>query len=108
MSSEITIKILVVNLTPPSLCQPIFKPTLTISMASATGDHPAEHHPKEVPPIPMAHAIIFTKNTYAIYPNPNFMPPWEQHIHYNVVPAPDSSGASLQSLELRLALPALP
>uniref|UniRef100_A0A915JXC3 Uncharacterized protein n=1 Tax=Romanomermis culicivorax TaxID=13658 RepID=A0A915JXC3_ROMCU len=55
----------------------------------------------------------FVQNTYAIYPNHQFPAPWEQHIHYNAVPAPyittptDSSRASSQSSELQLALPAL-
>uniref|UniRef100_A0A915K4C4 Uncharacterized protein n=1 Tax=Romanomermis culicivorax TaxID=13658 RepID=A0A915K4C4_ROMCU len=54
------------------------------------------------------------QNTYAVYPNVNFMPLWEQHIHYNATPAPyvstptDSSCISSQSSELPLALPALP
>uniref|UniRef100_A0A915HHX8 Uncharacterized protein n=1 Tax=Romanomermis culicivorax TaxID=13658 RepID=A0A915HHX8_ROMCU len=56
----------------------------------------------------------FVQNTYSIYPNANFMPRWEQHIHYNAAPAPyltmptDSSSPSSQSSELPLALPALP
>uniref|UniRef100_A0A915K7L3 Uncharacterized protein n=1 Tax=Romanomermis culicivorax TaxID=13658 RepID=A0A915K7L3_ROMCU len=54
------------------------------------------------------------KNTYAVYRNQHFPAPWEQHIHYNAVPASyvttptDSSRASSQSSELQLALPALP
>uniref|UniRef100_A0A915KB54 Uncharacterized protein n=1 Tax=Romanomermis culicivorax TaxID=13658 RepID=A0A915KB54_ROMCU len=54
------------------------------------------------------------KNIYTIYPNQHFPAPWEQHVHYNAVPAPykttptDSSRASSQSLEIQLALPALP
>uniref|UniRef100_A0A915HRS6 Uncharacterized protein n=1 Tax=Romanomermis culicivorax TaxID=13658 RepID=A0A915HRS6_ROMCU len=59
--SKITIRISAVNLMPPYLCQLIFEPTLTISAASATGDHAAEHHPKEVQTIPAAHRTIFTK-----------------------------------------------
>uniref|UniRef100_A0A915I5P9 Uncharacterized protein n=1 Tax=Romanomermis culicivorax TaxID=13658 RepID=A0A915I5P9_ROMCU len=53
-------------------------------------------------------------NTYAVNPNHQFQAPWEQHIHYNALPAPyvttptDSSPASSQSSELQLALPALP
>uniref|UniRef100_A0A915KWQ8 Uncharacterized protein n=1 Tax=Romanomermis culicivorax TaxID=13658 RepID=A0A915KWQ8_ROMCU len=60
---------------------------------------------------PRAH--VKPKNTYAIYPNPNFPLPWEQHIHYNATPAPyvttptDSTRTSSQSSELPLALPAL-
>uniref|UniRef100_A0A915IHD9 Uncharacterized protein n=1 Tax=Romanomermis culicivorax TaxID=13658 RepID=A0A915IHD9_ROMCU len=54
------------------------------------------------------------KNTYAVYLNHQFQAPWEQHIHYNAVPAPyvttptDSSCTSSQSSELLLALPVLP
>uniref|UniRef100_A0A915JBB0 Reverse transcriptase/retrotransposon-derived protein RNase H-like domain-containing protein n=1 Tax=Romanomermis culicivorax TaxID=13658 RepID=A0A915JBB0_ROMCU len=54
------------------------------------------------------------KTTYAVYPNHQFPAPWEQHIHYDAVPAPylttptDSLRASSQSSELQLALPALP
>uniref|UniRef100_A0A915I1X0 Uncharacterized protein n=1 Tax=Romanomermis culicivorax TaxID=13658 RepID=A0A915I1X0_ROMCU len=73
MPNEITTKILAINPTPPSLRQPISKPTLTISAASATGDHTTEHRTKE--------------STYAVYLNPNFTSPWEQHIHYNAAPA---------------------
>uniref|UniRef100_A0A915KAS0 Uncharacterized protein n=1 Tax=Romanomermis culicivorax TaxID=13658 RepID=A0A915KAS0_ROMCU len=57
---------------------------------------------------------IQEQNTYAIYPNPNFPLPWEQHIHYNATPAPyvttptDSTHTSSQSSELPLAVPALP
>uniref|UniRef100_A0A915L9V4 Uncharacterized protein n=1 Tax=Romanomermis culicivorax TaxID=13658 RepID=A0A915L9V4_ROMCU len=53
-------------------------------------------------------------NIYTVYPNHQFLAPWEQHIHYNAVPAPyvttrtDSSSASSQSSELQSALPALP
>uniref|UniRef100_A0A915L8M3 Uncharacterized protein n=1 Tax=Romanomermis culicivorax TaxID=13658 RepID=A0A915L8M3_ROMCU len=62
----------------------------------------------------MKRANDFVQNTYAVYPNHQFPAPWEQHIHYNVVPAPyvttptDSSHASSQSSKLQLALPALP
>uniref|UniRef100_A0A915JL31 Peptidase A2 domain-containing protein n=1 Tax=Romanomermis culicivorax TaxID=13658 RepID=A0A915JL31_ROMCU len=58
----------------------------------------------------MDHPIL---NTYAVYPNHNFTPPWEQHIHYNAAPVPyvimpmDSSRASLQSSQLPLMLRAL-
>uniref|UniRef100_A0A915KUX7 Peptidase A2 domain-containing protein n=1 Tax=Romanomermis culicivorax TaxID=13658 RepID=A0A915KUX7_ROMCU len=58
--------------------------------------------------------ISVANNTYTVYPNQHFLAPWEQHIHYNAVPAPyvttptDSSGASSQSSELQLALLALP
>uniref|UniRef100_A0A915L5G8 Peptidase A2 domain-containing protein n=1 Tax=Romanomermis culicivorax TaxID=13658 RepID=A0A915L5G8_ROMCU len=57
---------------------------------------------------------FLSKNTYTVYPNRLFPAPWEQHIHYNAVPAPyvttptDSSRTSSQSSELPLALPALP
>uniref|UniRef100_A0A915JM30 Uncharacterized protein n=1 Tax=Romanomermis culicivorax TaxID=13658 RepID=A0A915JM30_ROMCU len=27
-------------------------------------------------------------NTYPVYPNHQFLAPWEQHIHYNAIPAP--------------------
>uniref|UniRef100_A0A915HQ37 Uncharacterized protein n=1 Tax=Romanomermis culicivorax TaxID=13658 RepID=A0A915HQ37_ROMCU len=63
MPNKITIKILAINLMPPSLHQLISEPTLTISMASATGDHAAEHCPKEVHTIAMTHEIIFMKAT---------------------------------------------
>uniref|UniRef100_A0A915L2K4 Peptidase A2 domain-containing protein n=1 Tax=Romanomermis culicivorax TaxID=13658 RepID=A0A915L2K4_ROMCU len=63
-----------------------FEPTLTISAASATGDHALEHSLKEVQTIPAAHEAIFKKVT---------MPT-------------DSSRTSLQSSELPLVLPALP
>uniref|UniRef100_A0A915JLA0 Peptidase A2 domain-containing protein n=1 Tax=Romanomermis culicivorax TaxID=13658 RepID=A0A915JLA0_ROMCU len=59
-------------------------------------------------------ATFLSKNTYAIYPNPYFRQPSEQHIHYNAALAPyvttpmDSSRASSQSSELPLGLPALP
>uniref|UniRef100_A0A915K8F0 Uncharacterized protein n=1 Tax=Romanomermis culicivorax TaxID=13658 RepID=A0A915K8F0_ROMCU len=33
-------------------------------------------------------ATFLSKNTYTIYPNTDYMPPWEQHIHYNAAPAP--------------------
>uniref|UniRef100_A0A915JUN0 Uncharacterized protein n=1 Tax=Romanomermis culicivorax TaxID=13658 RepID=A0A915JUN0_ROMCU len=62
------------------------------------------------PPKPSQHG----SPTYVIYPNQQFLAPWEQHIHYNDVPAPyfttptDSSRPSSQSSELQLALPALP
>uniref|UniRef100_A0A915INZ9 Peptidase A2 domain-containing protein n=1 Tax=Romanomermis culicivorax TaxID=13658 RepID=A0A915INZ9_ROMCU len=75
---------------------------------------PRSSPPVEIQTIPTAHQSIFTKNTYAFYPNPIFPPLWEQHIHYNAVPAPyvttpmDSSPASSRSLELPLALPTLP
>uniref|UniRef100_A0A915IYL3 Uncharacterized protein n=1 Tax=Romanomermis culicivorax TaxID=13658 RepID=A0A915IYL3_ROMCU len=58
--------------------------------------------------------IFPDKNTNTIYPNYDYAPLWEQHIHYNALPAPyvtrpmDSSHASFQSLEILLALPALP
>uniref|UniRef100_A0A915J5V1 WW domain-containing protein n=1 Tax=Romanomermis culicivorax TaxID=13658 RepID=A0A915J5V1_ROMCU len=74
--------------------------TPTISVANKIGDHVVEQRPKE--------------DTYAVYLNQHFPAPWEQHIHYNAVPAPylttptDSSCASSQSSELQLALPALP
>uniref|UniRef100_A0A915I525 Uncharacterized protein n=1 Tax=Romanomermis culicivorax TaxID=13658 RepID=A0A915I525_ROMCU len=54
-----------------------------------------------------SHPTDRSLNTYAVYPNPNFPLPWEQHIHYNAVPAPyvtrptDSSGVSSQSSELK-------
>uniref|UniRef100_A0A915JRM4 Uncharacterized protein n=1 Tax=Romanomermis culicivorax TaxID=13658 RepID=A0A915JRM4_ROMCU len=83
-------------------------------MANASGDHAVEHRPREVQITAAGQGIIFMKNTYAVYPNQHFPVPWEQHIHYNAVPAPyvttptDSSGTSSQSSELPLALPALP
>uniref|UniRef100_A0A915K9C8 Peptidase A2 domain-containing protein n=1 Tax=Romanomermis culicivorax TaxID=13658 RepID=A0A915K9C8_ROMCU len=86
----------------------------TIFMADMIGDPTAEHRPKEAQTTPAAREIIFMKNTYAIYPNHQFLAPWEQHIHYNAMPAPyvttptDSSRNSSQSSELQLALPVLP
>uniref|UniRef100_A0A915IL55 Peptidase A2 domain-containing protein n=1 Tax=Romanomermis culicivorax TaxID=13658 RepID=A0A915IL55_ROMCU len=94
--------------------KPIFESALMISMVNSSGDHAAEHPPKEVQIIPAVQGTIFMKNTYAVYPNRNFPSPWEQRIHYNAVPAPyvttptDSSCTSSQSPELPLALPALP
>uniref|UniRef100_A0A915JYA5 Uncharacterized protein n=1 Tax=Romanomermis culicivorax TaxID=13658 RepID=A0A915JYA5_ROMCU len=95
---------------PLNCCKPIFGSILTISMANKIGDHATEHCPRDVQIIPGAQEIIFMKKTYAIYPNQDFPAPWEQHIHYNAMPAPylitptDSSRASLQSSELQLAL----
>uniref|UniRef100_A0A915JXP3 Uncharacterized protein n=1 Tax=Romanomermis culicivorax TaxID=13658 RepID=A0A915JXP3_ROMCU len=77
----------------------------TISVANVIRDPAMEHCPKEVQTTPVVHEIIFVKQ---------FLAPWEQHIHYNAVPAPyvtmpmDSSSASYQSSELQLALQALP
>uniref|UniRef100_A0A915I9I7 Uncharacterized protein n=1 Tax=Romanomermis culicivorax TaxID=13658 RepID=A0A915I9I7_ROMCU len=99
---------------PPTHDKQIFRSIPTISVANATGDPAAEHHPREVQTTSRARKIIFTKNTYAIYPNQQFPAPWEQHTHYNAVLAPyvttptDSSRASSQSSELQLALLALP
>uniref|UniRef100_A0A915JCF5 Uncharacterized protein n=1 Tax=Romanomermis culicivorax TaxID=13658 RepID=A0A915JCF5_ROMCU len=69
-------------------CKLIFRSALTISGANAIGDHAAEHCPKEVQITPATQEIIFMKNTNAIYRNQHFSAPWEQHIHYNAVPAP--------------------
>uniref|UniRef100_A0A915I9Q6 Uncharacterized protein n=1 Tax=Romanomermis culicivorax TaxID=13658 RepID=A0A915I9Q6_ROMCU len=83
-------------------------------MANMIGDPTAEHCPKEAQTTLAVHEIIFMKNTYAVYPNQQFLAPWEQHIHYNAVPAlcvtrpTDSLRTSSQSSELQLALPALP
>uniref|UniRef100_A0A915JRH5 Uncharacterized protein n=1 Tax=Romanomermis culicivorax TaxID=13658 RepID=A0A915JRH5_ROMCU len=80
-----------------------FEPPLTISGVSGIGDHAVERRPKEIQIIHTVHPTIFTKNMYAVYPNANFTPPWEQHIHYNAVLTPyvtrpmDSSCASSQS-----------
>uniref|UniRef100_A0A915JS89 Uncharacterized protein n=1 Tax=Romanomermis culicivorax TaxID=13658 RepID=A0A915JS89_ROMCU len=107
-------KISTVQPMPRTRCKPTFGSTPMISAANAIGDPPAEHHPREVQITPTAREIIFMKNTYAVYPNQHFPAPWEQHIHYNAMPAlylttpTDSSPASSQSLELQLALPALP
>uniref|UniRef100_A0A915JU27 Uncharacterized protein n=1 Tax=Romanomermis culicivorax TaxID=13658 RepID=A0A915JU27_ROMCU len=94
--------------------KPIFGSIPMISVANVIGDHAVEHRPREVQITPAVQGIIFMKNTYAIYRNQHFPAPWEQHIHYNAMPAPyvttptDSSCASSQSSELQLALPALP
>uniref|UniRef100_A0A915IGT0 Uncharacterized protein n=1 Tax=Romanomermis culicivorax TaxID=13658 RepID=A0A915IGT0_ROMCU len=85
-----------------------------IFVVSAIGDPAAEDRPNEAQTSPAASEAIFMKTTYAVYPNHQFPAPWEQHIHYNAVPAPnvttptDSSHASSQFSELQLALPALP
>uniref|UniRef100_A0A915JIJ9 Uncharacterized protein n=1 Tax=Romanomermis culicivorax TaxID=13658 RepID=A0A915JIJ9_ROMCU len=81
---------------------------------NVTGDPDAERFPKEatiIRPVPADTTIM---NTYAIYMNYEYAALWEQHIHYNAVPAPyvtmlmDSSPASSQSNEVPLALLALP
>uniref|UniRef100_A0A915K3A8 Uncharacterized protein n=1 Tax=Romanomermis culicivorax TaxID=13658 RepID=A0A915K3A8_ROMCU len=36
----------------------------------------------------VSHSNGFVQNTYAVYLNPNFLPLWEQHIHYKAAPAP--------------------
>uniref|UniRef100_A0A915JMS7 Uncharacterized protein n=1 Tax=Romanomermis culicivorax TaxID=13658 RepID=A0A915JMS7_ROMCU len=72
-----------------------------------------EHGPNEAQTTPVARETIFMKHTYAVYPNQQFPASWEQHIHYNAVPAPfvttptDSLRASSQASELQPALPAL-
>uniref|UniRef100_A0A915L9F5 Uncharacterized protein n=1 Tax=Romanomermis culicivorax TaxID=13658 RepID=A0A915L9F5_ROMCU len=114
MLNKTTAKISAVKPIPLNGCQLISELTLMILMANAIGDQAVERRPKEVRIIPMAQGAIFMKNTYPIYANTNFLLPWEQHIHYDAAPASyvttptDSSRASSQSLELSLALPALP
>uniref|UniRef100_A0A915JTK5 Uncharacterized protein n=1 Tax=Romanomermis culicivorax TaxID=13658 RepID=A0A915JTK5_ROMCU len=100
MFSEITGKISITQLMPLNRRKPIFKSIPTISIVNEIGDHFAEHLPKEVQITPAVQGFILMKNTYAIYPNQQFLAPWEQHIHYNAMPAPyvttptDSSHAS--------------
>uniref|UniRef100_A0A915K0Z2 Uncharacterized protein n=1 Tax=Romanomermis culicivorax TaxID=13658 RepID=A0A915K0Z2_ROMCU len=100
--------------TMPTHGKPIFGSIPMISVANRIEDPAAEHRPKEVQTTPSAREMIFMKVTPYNVPNQQFPEPWEQHIHYNAVPAPyvtmptDSSCASSQSSELQLALPALP
>uniref|UniRef100_A0A915HVY0 Uncharacterized protein n=1 Tax=Romanomermis culicivorax TaxID=13658 RepID=A0A915HVY0_ROMCU len=107
-------KISTLHPTPFNRRKPIFESALMISVANTSGDHAVEHCPREVQITPAAQGTHFMENTYAIYPNQHFPSPWEQHKHYNALPAPyvttptDSSHTSSQSSELLLALPALP
>uniref|UniRef100_A0A915JZ21 Uncharacterized protein n=1 Tax=Romanomermis culicivorax TaxID=13658 RepID=A0A915JZ21_ROMCU len=84
-----------------------------MSVDNMIGDPKAEHHPKEAAIIRVAPTYTL-KNTYLIYRNYDYAPPWEQHIHYNAATPPyitmpmDSSHTSSQSLEVPLALPVLP
>uniref|UniRef100_A0A915L9Y7 Uncharacterized protein n=1 Tax=Romanomermis culicivorax TaxID=13658 RepID=A0A915L9Y7_ROMCU len=100
MLSEITRKISISQLMPLNCRKPILESIPTISVVNEIGVHAVENRPRE--------------NTYAVYPNQHFLAPWEQHIHYNALPAPyvttptDSSHASSQSSKLQLVLPALP
>uniref|UniRef100_A0A915JC40 Uncharacterized protein n=1 Tax=Romanomermis culicivorax TaxID=13658 RepID=A0A915JC40_ROMCU len=74
--------------TPPIHGKLIFQPIRMTSVASAIGDPALEDRPNEAQTTPTARETIFMKNTYAVYPNHQFPAPWEQHIHYNAVPAP--------------------
>uniref|UniRef100_A0A915J2S2 Uncharacterized protein n=1 Tax=Romanomermis culicivorax TaxID=13658 RepID=A0A915J2S2_ROMCU len=75
---------------------------------NGNGDRNVEHLPKE--------ALIFCVALMDITMklNTDYMPPWDQHIHYNAMPAPyvtkptDSTQGSSKSSEVPLALPALP
>uniref|UniRef100_A0A915IZI4 Reverse transcriptase RNase H-like domain-containing protein n=1 Tax=Romanomermis culicivorax TaxID=13658 RepID=A0A915IZI4_ROMCU len=94
--------------------KPTSGPIPTIFVDNGIGDPTAEHRPNEGQTTPAASKTILMKNTYTVYLNPQFPAPWEQHIHYNDLPAPylttpkDSSRASSQSSKLQLALPGLP
>uniref|UniRef100_A0A915KK62 Uncharacterized protein n=1 Tax=Romanomermis culicivorax TaxID=13658 RepID=A0A915KK62_ROMCU len=59
-----------------------------MSMDKANGECTVEHLPKEALISPPARADTTMKNSYTIYRNTDYTPPWEQHIHYNAAPAP--------------------
>uniref|UniRef100_A0A915I7U8 Uncharacterized protein n=1 Tax=Romanomermis culicivorax TaxID=13658 RepID=A0A915I7U8_ROMCU len=81
---------------------------------NTNGDCNVEHIPKDATIMDVALASTIIKNTYTIYLNYDYAPPWEQHTHYNATLAPyvttptDSSHTSSQSSEVPLALLALP
>uniref|UniRef100_A0A915I789 Uncharacterized protein n=1 Tax=Romanomermis culicivorax TaxID=13658 RepID=A0A915I789_ROMCU len=67
MLNEIIAKISAVKLTPLNPHQPIYEPTLRISMANVIGDHAIERRPRDVRIIPAAQGTIFMMVT--LYPS---------------------------------------